>query len=217
MQAINDCLQGETAAADNKLAKLGCNWRLAAAVWRAAAAGTAAQHTWTPAAHQQQQRPEVTQLQEDGQSQEQQQRTQLGSNEPLVLQHDRPLPAELLHCLQSAFNSSSTDFWQQHNYYADDNPFFSYILDVAAVRQSGPSNALEAAVILLQDQLKQLAQSAGAGPHAAGGPSAPSEATTAAEAVAAAAEASYVEWWAHTRTVCSPHQLHFDAAEGAFR
>jgi hypothetical protein len=39
----------------------------------------------------------------------------------------------------------------------------------------------------------------------------------AAAAAAAAAHATHVEWWVHRRPPWSPHQLHFDAAEGSFR
>lgn len=111
--------------------------------------------------------------------------------------------------MRTAFSSSSSDFWHQHDYFADDTPFFSYIIDLSAVPQTGPTNALEVAVLLLQHQLKHLAAAA------AVGSSSPEPA--AAAAVAAAADACYVEWWAHTRPPFAPHQLHFDAAEGAFR
>lgn len=124
------------------------------------------------------------------------------NQQPLVYTHDQLLPPELLQSLQNAFSSSSSDFWQQHNYSAEDTPFFSYLIDLKQAALSGPSNALEAAALLLQQHIKHLAATIA---H-----STPGTAT-------AAGKAKYVEWWAHTRPMHAPHQLHFDAAELAFR
>jgi hypothetical protein len=177
------------AAADAQLALLGCKWRLSQAVWAAAAtaAAEAVEHTnrIAPAAQQQQ-------ACDTG-----------GSG---VLLHDAPLSSALLHAVQQAFHSSS-DFWSSHSYGDDATPFFSYVIDLQAAAAAGPSNAIEAAAMLLQQELKQLA-------HA---PLPDSQQQLTSAPAAAAAAATHVEWWAHTRPACAPHQLHFDAAEGAFR
>jgi hypothetical protein len=197
LQALNACVQGDMAAADAQLSLLGCKWRLSQAVWEAAAAAAAA--TGAAAAEH------IDHIAPAAQQQQQQQCDSGGSS---VLVHDAPLPPALLHALQRAFHSSS-DFWSRHNYGDDDTPFFSYVIDLQAAAAVGPSNALEAAALLLQQQFKQLA-------HAPLRDS-QQQLTSASAAATAAAAATHVEWWAHTRPACAPHQLHFDAAEGAFR
>jgi hypothetical protein len=144
------------------------------------------------------------------QSDQQQQQPCGGAGDSGVLLHDAPLPPALLHALQQAFHSSSSDFWSCHRYGDDDTPFFSYVVDLQAAAAAGPSNALEAAALLLQQQLKQLAHSHTQADNQHSASASPA-------AAAAAAAATHVEWWAHTRPAWAPHQLHFDAAEGAFR
>jgi hypothetical protein len=215
LQAINDCLQGNTAAADASLTTLGCTQRLSAAIWQAAA--TSHPHN-TP---QQQQQPRQS---------------------PVAV-CDCPLPPDLLSALQAAFDggalddnsssssSSSSDFWQLHDYDDPATPFFSYLIDLQAAAaklaaaaaaagsraSGGPAtacqqqqdlpNALELSALLLQQHISQLTLPA----------TAAADSPTAAAMAEAARRATHVEWWTHTRPPWAPHQLHFDAAEGAFR
>jgi hypothetical protein len=193
VQALNACVAGDVAAADAQLALLGCKWRLSQAVWAAAAAAGLKD----PDAH-------------TAQQQQQQSHDAGGSS---VLLHDAPLPPAVLHALQQAFHSSSSDFWSRHAYGDDATPFFSYVVNLQAAAAAGPSNALEAAALLLQQQLKQMSLHPDSQQHV----TSTAAAAAAAAAGAGAAAASHVEWWAHTRPACAPHQLHFDAAEGGFR
>ncbi|KAF8059369.1 hypothetical protein HT031_005174 [Scenedesmus sp. PABB004] len=169
LEALNCCLVGQEAAADARLDRLGCAWRLSAAVWAAARGDELARDRQEAAG---------------------------------VLVHDAPLPPALLAPLVAAFHGGSTDFWAAHGYGADGTPFFSYLIDLQAAADGGPADALQAAALLLRARLRTAACGGGA---------------AAAAAAAVAAAATHVECWAHTRPPWAPHQLHFDAAEGAMR
>ncbi|GBF98247.1 hypothetical protein Rsub_11067 [Raphidocelis subcapitata] len=107
-----------------------------------------------------------------------------------VLALDGALPAALLRRLQAAFGPGAR-YWGDHGYEAA--PFFSYVFPLAQESPAAPAQALEAAARLLHRR-------------AAAVPS--------AERLLRGC--THVEFWAHSRGLDLPHQLHFDASSLLF-
>jgi len=153
-QAINSCLHSDAVAADSQLTALGCRWRLASGVWKAAAPEAASSSLTSVHVPVQRSEQTLAASNEDGtmevavqgegmaiadkshtackqQEQQWQQKRQQPSVSP-VLVHDALLPPHLLVALQAAFHPTNSDFWRMHSYGEDDTPFFSYLIDLHA-------------------------------------------------------------------------------------
>ncbi|KAL3136683.1 hypothetical protein ABBQ38_005919 [Trebouxia sp. C0009 RCD-2024] len=98
------------------------------------------------------------------------------------------LPGNVFQQIRQGLDQSAA-FWDDHNYFEPQTPFFSYLYDLA----SAPNTTIEAAIQELHSLLLQSAY----------GP--------------CLAEVTCAEWWAHCREPEEPHQLHFDLREAALR
>ena len=203
---MQDCLAGREASAAAKLRALGCRYALAPGVWANGMAGASAvEGTAAP-------------LQTKSRS----------SFSGTCMVADRGLPPRLLARLTTAFAPGAA-YWRNHAYDDPSTPFFSYVFALPTTGHAGsdadgsrgdgsrfpvasPSNALEAAALLLQRRCAATvaataAAAAAAGPAACGRDS---KGGLGAESLEAVLAATHVEFWAHTRGLDAPHQLHFD-------
>lgn len=201
-QAVQDLLAGDQGAAHAALRALGCRFALAPGVWARCRAGA---HPGSAAAAPKTADPGAAPS--TGGS--------LATAQPWL--HDGVLPPVLAARLQAAFAPGAA-YWREHAYADPGTPFFSYLFRLPGMTggdSSGtgasdgggdggrPSTLLEAAAALCAQSAVDQASRGGGDASDGGGPAPLPPA-------ALLQGATHVEFWAHTRPLDAPHQLHFD-------
>jgi hypothetical protein len=226
---VQDSLAGEHAAAHRKLRALGCRYALAPAVWDAClppyssdGSGGTGSGPRAEGSRQALFAPPAAAAAGDA-----------GAGLTAAWTLDDSLPPGLLVRLQRAFAPGAA-YWREHGYFYPDTPFFSHVFELPAADQDSggaaapaaavaracedeggaeggghpqgsaadapgrPANALEAAAVLILRRCRRGDQGAEGAEGAPGRPA------------SLLAGATHVEFWAHTRPLDAPHQLHFD-------
>ncbi|KAI8465474.1 MAG: hypothetical protein J3K34DRAFT_487656 [Monoraphidium minutum] len=205
--AVQDSLAGRHGAAHAKLRALGCRYALSPAMWDACLPQSSVA---AAAARGGGGRARVA----DGPGPP--------GRPPPVWALDGGLPPRLLARLTAAFGAGAP-YWRHHAYFEGGTPFFSYVFTLPREGGGGsgdprsggdkgggsgdggrPAHALAAAAALLRARCREAARRGGGGCGAAG-------------AAALLESATHAEFWAHTRPLDAPHQLHFDVNEGFLR